>query len=484
MKHVHLIGVGGSGLSAIALILLERGYKVSGSDRQISPPAQRLQTAGARIFIGHDAANIAGADLVIRSSAIPDDNVEVRAAQNAGVPVLKRAEFLNQLTEGHQVIAVAGTHGKTTTTAMLAWIMVSYGLDPSFIVGSSSSNLGTNAHSGKGVYFVIEADEYDRMFLGLQPDIAIVTTVEHDHPDCFPTQKDFEQAFVEFVRGIKLGGKLVLCGEDPGAARLMKGAISRGIQCIVYGVSSNGHEITSSISGLGYDYFACNITRNRRGCFTFDAQDREGTISVEVALQVPGLHNVSNSLAAFAVADRLGLDMERVAKALSDYRGTERRFDIKDEVAGILIIDDYAHHPTEIKSTLAAARSRFPGRPLWIVWQPHTYSRTRTFIEDFVAAFDEADHVVVTEIYPARESPPEDGFSSKKVVEMMLTRKTPNRYDIRFIPTLSMARDLLLEELNSGDILLVLSAGDADQMSAELFKLLKNRMPMSSTGRP
>jgi len=311
-----------------------------------------------------------------------------------------------------------------------------------------------------------------------------VTNVEHDHPDCFPTQRDFQQAFVEFVGGIQDGGTLVLCGDDPGAVRLIKGARSRGIQCIIYGLPSNGLEISSSYRGLEYDYIARNIARNRSGGFTFDAQDREGTFSVEITLQVPGLHNVKNSLAAFAVADQQGLEIEKVARALSGYRGTDRRFDIKGEAAGILIIDDYAHHPTEIKSTLAAARTQYPGRPLWVVWQPHTFSRTRAFLKEFVGSFDEADHVVVTEIYPAREAVPADSFSSKVAVDAMVSRKTPNRSDVRFVPTLSMVRDLLLAELNSGEVLLVLSAGDADQISAELYKLLKNRNPSSSTGRP
>jgi UDP-N-acetylmuramate--alanine ligase len=222
MTHVHFIGIGGSGLSAIARIMLESGYVVSGSDRQLTPVAEQLSQAGVQIMIGHHPDHVDGADLVIRSSAVSDDNLEVIAARASGIPVLKRAEFLDKLTADRQVIAVAGTHGKTTTTAMLSWMLTDLGLDPSFIIGGISHNLGTNAHAGNGDYFIIEADEYDRMFLGLRPGLAVVTSVEHDHPDCFPTPEDYFRAFEEFANRVDENGNLIACVDDPGSARLIQ----------------------------------------------------------------------------------------------------------------------------------------------------------------------------------------------------------------------------------------------------------------------
>ena len=461
MKHVHFIGIGGSGLSAIAMILLERGYRVSGSDRQFSPLAQRLQQAGASVYTGHSPENVAGADLVVRSSAVPDDNVEVQAARTAGIPVLKRVDFLGQLKDGQQFIAVAGTHGKTTTTAMLAWVLTALGQDPSYIIGGVSTNLGRNAHAGGGRYFVIEADEYDHMFLGLYPLVAVVTNIEHDHPDCYPTYQDFYQAFQEFAGHISPAGALVACGEDLGAATLLAWAAQAGFQTVSYGLGD-----------AGYDCCAVEIASNQQGGFSFTMADRDNQILASVALQEPGLHNVANALSVLAVVRQLGLPVSQAAAALGEYRGTGRRFEVRDDVAGITVIDDYAHHPTQIRAILAAARVRYPGRRVWAVWQPHTFSRTRTLFVDFAAAFSEADRVIVTEIYAAREASPADGFSSRQLVEAMRHHRGL-RNNVHFSPDLSDARDYLLEGLRSGDVVLVLSAGDADQMSAQLIERLQ-----------
>jgi UDP-N-acetylmuramate--alanine ligase len=458
MKQVHLIGIGGSGLSAIARVLLERGVPVSGSDRQASKVTRALEAAGARVIIGHQAENIQGASLVVRSSAVADDNPEVQAAIAAGVPVLKRADYLAELTGQQRVIAIAGTHGKTTTTSMIAWMLTTLGQDPSYIVGGDVSNLGTNAHAGSGDYFVIEADEYDRMFLGLTPEIAVVTNIEHDHPDCYPTLGEFYQAFQEFAERLAPSGKLLGCVDDPGASRLLRQQASSGQAVSGYGMAATG-------KGLGADYYPVDLSMNGRGGHDFGLRWRGEPLG-NASLQVPGLHNVLNALAALAVAHQLQLDMGRAVRALSDFRGTSRRFEIKGQVRGILVIDDYAHHPTEIRATLAAARARYPRQEIWAVWQPHTYSRTRTLFDSYLSAFANADHVLVTDIFAAREQPPHNGFSAQQVVQRM------DHPDARFIPDLSQAVDFLIAHLQQEDVLIVLSAGDADQVSAGVLRVL------------
>jgi UDP-N-acetylmuramate--alanine ligase len=464
MTHVHFVGIGGTGLSAIARVLLERGDIVSGSDKVMSPLAQSLKDAGARVFIGHNAENVSGTEIVVRSSAIPDDNIEVRAALTAGIPVYKRADFLEQLLEGQLVIAVAGTHGKTTTTAMIAHVFSALGRDPSYIIGSQSLDLGANAHAGADIEFIIEADEYDRMFLGMQPYVAVVTTVEHDHPDCFPTEQDFYQAFEDFVDRLKPDGVLVGCGDDPGARKLMRYARRNEKK-------SRSYALNLEFGTPEPEYYAQNRRLNKYGGFTFDFIDNTHFFSTDatpvgVDLQVPGLHNVANALAALAVFDQLKLSLVDAAQALSGFRGTGRRFEVQGEVNGITVIDDYAHHPTEIRATLSAARARYPGRDLWAVWQPHTYSRTRLFFDQFVKSFDYADHVLVTDVYAARENTPANGFSANRIVEVMSHR------DVHYVPELDHVADMLLERLQPQDVLLVLSAGDGDKVSAQVLEAL------------
>ena len=456
MTHVHLIGIGGTGLSAIALVLLESGYTVSGSDRQISPLAQRVRQAGAQVFLGHDPENVHGADVVVRSSAIPDDNPEVQAALQAGVPVLKRVDYLGQLMRDQNTIAVAGTHGKTTTTAMIAWVLTVLAQDPSYIIGGVSTNLGANAHAGKGDAFVVEADEYDRMFLGLNPNLAVVTNIEHDHPDCYPTAAEFYQAFVEFARRITPHGTLLVSADDPGASRLGQEAAGWGERVLSYALQSPEK-----------DYWANALEANPRGGYSFQAH--HSGRSVQVHLQVPGQHNASNALAALAAVDQLDLSWERAAQALGEFSGTGRRFEILAQVGGVTLIDDYAHHPTEIRATLAAARSRYPGRRIWAVWQPHTYSRTRALLGQFRSAFEDADRVLVTEIYAAREAAPRNGFSGERAAGVI------DRPQVEFTPALDQAAEYLLEHLESGDVVLVLSAGDADRISATVLEALRER---------
>ena len=457
MTHVHLIGIGGSGLSAIARFLIERGYTVSGSDQELSPLAQEVQALGAKVNLGHRQEQVFGADLVIRSSAIPDTNVEVRAALEAGIPVYKRSEYLGKLTEGSMVIAVAGTHGKTTTTAMISWLLTYLDQDPSYIIGGVSNNLGKNAHAGQGSLFVIEADEYDRMFLGLQPEIAVVTNVEHDHPDCFPTAEDFFQAFVAFVEGLPEKGLLLVCTDDPGAVKLLDVAIANRIKSISYGLNQSGEKTSP-------DYRSRNLAMDHQGNYRFNAYFKQ-THLAQVSLGVPGLHNVQNALAALAVAHQLNMPVTKAAQALTEFLGTGRRFELRGEISGITVIDDYAHHPTEIRATLAAARNRYPDRQIWAVWQPHTYSRTITLQKEFLTVFSEADHVLVTEVYASRE-PFNAEFSALQVVQAM------EHPDARFLASNRQVTNFLVTNLRKGDVLIVLSAGDAIQISQDVVDSL------------
>ncbi|MCC7128801.1 MAG: UDP-N-acetylmuramate--L-alanine ligase [Anaerolineae bacterium] len=457
-RHVHFIGVGGSGLSAIATVLQERGETVSGSDRQASATTRRLQERGMTIMIGHDPQNVSGADLVVRSSAVADDHVEVQAALRLGIPVLKRMDFLGELIAGQRAIAIAGSHGKTTTTALVAWVLDALGEDPSFVIGGWSVNFQKNAGAGSGKYFVIEADEYDRMFLGLHPWIAVVTTIEYDHPDYFSTPADFRQAFEEFVNQIQPGGALIVGTDDAGARELYFWAKAAGLNCRSY-----------SISDERADYCAIEPRLNEKGGYTFGVARAGARIVDNVSLQIPGLHNVANALAALAVVDSLGLAVETAARACEEFLGAARRFDLRGAPKGIMIFDDYAHHPPERRATLSAARLRYPGKRIWAVWQPHTFSRTRALLADFGKAFTDADRVVVTEIFAAREQPPADGFSGAEVAAALKTSNPKMSEEICYQPDFPSAVRFLLQETRPEDIVIVLSAGDADMISANLL---------------
>lgn len=452
MERVHFIGIGGTGLSAIARVLAEQGVSVSGSDRTLSPLAQELIAFGIPVALGHAAENVAGAGLVVRSSAIPDDNPEVLAARAQGIPVLKRADFLPYLLKDKRVLAVAGTHGKTTTASMLAWVLTTLGHDPSFIVGSVVRNLSKNAHAGKSDWFVIEADEYDRMFLGINPWVAVVTYLEHDHPDCFPTFEAYREAFEQFVGQIRQGGALMVCGDHPKTFELAFSAPEQ-VQAYSYALHTPAH------------YRIADASPNPQGGFSGTVLYR-GSVLARLNLQVPGEHNLANALATLATIHYLGMNPEEAAAALHDFAGSDRRFQILGEERGILVINDYAHHPTEIRSTLAAARARYPRRRIWAVWQPHTYSRTRALFDEFSHAFSDADRVIVTEVYAAREA--QEAFSANQVVNHM------SHSGVVFLPTLEEVTAYLLQELQSGDVLLVLSAGDADRVCAEVLHHYQN----------
>ncbi len=453
MTHVHLIGVGGSGISSIARVLLEKGYEVSGSDCILSSLATDLQIAGVTVFEGHAAANISGADLVVRSSAIPDNNVEVVAALEKGIPVLKRADFLGSLMTQNTSIAVAGSHGKTTTSAMMAWALKSLGEDPTYILGGVSKNLKNNAHAGTGKYFVVEADEYDRMFLGLNPDVILLTNIGYDHPDCFPTVEEYEETFRQFVNQLKPGGVIIANATDANRMHLFASIHSEQV-ALTYGFIANA------------DYKATNLQLNESGGFTFDVTHRNQTAAT-IELSIPGEHNVLNALGVFTTLTQIGFTPGKIASALKSFAGTGRRFEIVGEINGITVIDDYAHHPAKIQATLAAARNRFPSRRIIAVWQPHTYSRSKALAADFVASFHNADLVVISEIYASREK--FEDYSSLQIA------KAISYTHWEFIPSLPAIGDYLLNELKEGDVLIILSAGDANQICKFVIDGLKER---------
>lgn len=454
-KRIHLIGIGGSGMSSIARVLLEQGFSVSGSDRSLSPLALELRQAGADVYEGHMIENVHGVDLVVRSSAIPDDNIEVVEASRLGIPVEKRQNFMQTLLEKRECIAVAGTHGKTTTAAMLAWSLKQIGLDPGYILGGVSLNLGNNAHSGSGRYFVIEADEYDNMFLGIYPQVLLLTNVEYDHPDFFPTVSSYHGAFKAFIRQINPGGLLVVNADDKGALEKVAD-LPASARAVTFGLSNSP------------DYKAVNLSINETGGYSFSLVTKGKREPVaEAHLQVPGEHNVRNALGVLAVHHALGNPVQLAADALTGFTGSGRRFEIIAVVDGITIIDDYAHHPSKVKATLAAARSRFPHQRIVAVWQPHTYSRTQTLEKDFINAFGDADQVIVTEVYAAREK--QQGYSPAQLVERM------NYVPAKFIPDLSTVVDTLADSLKPGDVMIVLSAGDANRVCREVQARLVER---------
>ncbi len=453
-QHIHLVGIGGIGMSAIARVLAMQGYAVSGSDLRETPITQGLRALGVRTFVGHTAEHVNGAELVVVSSAIPEDNVEILAAQRAGIPVLKRQQFLGRLLEGHLGIAVAGTHGKTTTSAMIATILRGAGKRPSFIVGGVISAWGTNAEAGEGPYFVIEADEYDRMFLGLAPQIAVITNIEMDHPDCFADIAALREAFGMFLERVSPTGAIIACIDSP-QVRLLLAERPLAARAITYG------------SEEGADYCVGRPTLGAQGEMHFTVS-HQGQHWGEFTLRVAGAHNALNATAAALAAAECGLSPQEAAQHLRQYAGTERRFEVKGERAGVVVIDDYAHHPTEIRATLAAARLRYPGRRLVAVFQPHTYSRLAALFEEFACSFDEADEVIVMDIYAARAK--EHGTLS--AADLVRAMHHPH---VRHLPTHERAVAYLLEALRPGDILLTLSAGDGNRVGERLLEELAER---------
>lgn len=443
-------------MSAIARVLLEQGYRVSGSDRALNSYTEALEREGAIIYAGHDAAHITEntPDCVLISSAIKG-NPEVEAAEKRGIPVYKRSDIIADVMRGQTVIAVAGSHGKTTTTAMLAHTLIETGMNPGYIIGGTLKTSGTNASAGSGKVFVIEADEYDYMFLGLRPNIAIVTNIEWDHPDFFKTPEAFHHAFEQFIALLPEDGQVIFCADDPGALQL-RYRFREELSVWGYGARSSGEWLAKEISpeGGGTSF---NLVKN-------------GHLELicNVHLRVPGHVNVLNAVAAIRASQQLGIQPEAAAKALATFNGVGRRFDTLGEIGNIAVIDDYAHNPAKIRAVLEAARSRYPDRHIWAIWQPHTYSRTQTFMSQYAGAFTHADHVLVTEIYAAREQavnfPGITGAATAAAVQ---------HSDARFVPSFDVAVQTLLAEVTPPAAVVLMSAGDGNRIGYEFLNLLK-----------
>ena len=445
-RRVHLVGIGGAGLSAIARILLGRGISVSGSDARASDITTALSDKGAVIHIGHDAAHVHGADIVLATSAVTDDHIEVAAAHAAGIAVYRRRDFMGALLHGYDTLAVAGAHGKTTTTAMLAHILLCAGRDPSYIVGGVMAKTGVNAAVGRGESFVVEADEYDNMFLGLSPNLAVITNIEHDHPDFFPTYADIAGSFQRFADSLADDGMLIACADNAGSLALAESRRAAGMSALAYGIDCDAA-----------DWRACDLRFDETG--SEFSVIHAGDIRGHARLNLPGKHNALNALAALAAAYQRGVSIDMAAAALSSFRNAGRRFEVRGERDGILVIDDYAHHPTAIRANIKAARQRYPQRIIWAVWQPHTYSRVQQFFADFARAFALADRALVTPIYAAREAPIA-GISSQR-----LAHAVSEFCPATFAWTFAHAADIIECEITRPAAVLIFSAGDANQIA-------------------
>ncbi|MEX1029594.1 MAG: UDP-N-acetylmuramate--L-alanine ligase [Paenibacillaceae bacterium] len=450
-EHVHFIGIGGYGMSAIARVLLEMGYHVSGSDVMAQELTDKLVAKGAQVYIGHEAAHVEGANMVVYSTALSKDNVEMIAAKQLRIPIIHRAEMLATIMDARRGIAVAGAHGKTTTSSMIALVMEECGLDPTYIIGGEIMNVGNNAKAGKGEYVVAEADESDGSFLKYHPELAIVTNIEADHLENY--DGDFANlviAYGTFLSQIKPGGKAIVCYDDEHLRNLLPLLTGKSIS---YGFAE------------GADYRADNLQLGDRVC-SFDIIKGQDHIGL-VELTVPGKHNVYNALAAVITCLEAGLTIESITKAIKLFRGAKRRFQVLGDIDGILVIDDYAHHPTEIEATIAASRST--GKRIIAVFQPQRYTRTYFLLEQFSRAFSEADEVIITDIYSPAGEKRIEGVTSAKLVELIRQNSNSN---VIHIPTKEEVKAYLIDHVRSGDLVLTMGAGDiwktAEGLSAEL----------------
>jgi UDP-N-acetylmuramate--alanine ligase len=455
IRNLHFVGIGGTGMCGIAEVLFNLGYRVTGSDLAPSEATEHLKTIGIPVVFGHKRENVFGANVVVISSAVRDDNPEVAAARKNKIPVIRRAEMLGELMRMKFGIAVSGTHGKTTTTSMIGQVLSSAELDPTIVVGGRVINLGTNARLGEGEFMVCEADEYDRSFLTLSPHVAVATTLEADHLDYYKNLDEIKDVFVQFLNQVPFFGTIVLCADEPNL-REIEPRLTRPI--VRYGITCPAGEC---------DYWAADI--KMEGLTThFTVKSRTGE-SVKLSLRVPGLHNVKNALASAVVGRELGLSWEKVALGLSEFRGVRRRFEIKGEEHGVVVVDDYAHHPTEIETTIRAARAAFPQKRIIAVFQPHLYSRTRDFALEFAVALKTADRVVLTEIYPSREEPI-PGVSSALIMQGF-EKVGFNNFD--FVARWEDVVEVLPPQLKKGDLVITLGAGSIYRASEKLVEKLK-----------
>ena len=479
---LYFVGVGGAGMSAIAQVLAERGHAVSGADPGISSTVRaRLEKSGVTVFTAHNAANLAeGVAAVVVSDAIPQNNPEVNAARERGLPIIRRPEALGALMAQGRGIAIAGTHGKTTTTGMVASILMAAGLDPTVLIGGDLPLIGGNARSGKGDTVLAESCEAYDGFLYLHPEIAVVLNVEADHLDYHGTAEHVFESFRRFVRQVQPGGVAIVCMDDGPAYETVDSAIpdEGDVGFTTYGIE-RGYVSAKDVAldgprprfTLTKDHTVFSNTRPVSGESREDYEDYPDTPLGQITLGVPGLHNVQNALAAASVALALGVAPEHIIAGLESFTGTGRRFERIGEASGVLVVDDYAHHPTEIRATLAAARSAFPERRIVAVFQPHLYSRTRDNMEEFAAELGAADKVFLTDIYKAREEPI-PGVSSEALAERARAKKPG--LDVVYVPDKNDLPAHLAEELRPGDIVLTLGAGDIRAAGEGLLKIWTN----------
>lgn len=443
--RVHFIGIGGIGMSGLAAVLHAQGYIVTGSDSGSNAQTELLAASGVVIQRGHtETANAAAADLVVITAAVRD-NPEIVAATERGTPIIKRAKLLGMLSQQKTAIAVAGSHGKSTTSGMLVTALAALDADPSYFVGAVVGSSGSNSAWTDGEHIVVEADEYDRSFWTLFPDVAIITNIEFDHPDLF-TQESYDDAFARFASQVSPEGTLVVRGDDPGVARILPSLAFAPFRIVTFGMEEgNDWQVAEAASG-------------------WIVQPPDGE-PIALDLRVPGKHNVLNATAALAVLDTLGFDRQQSANALAAFSGVGRRFELAGEANGVIVIDDYAHHPTEIAATLQAARERFPRRRIWAIFQPHTYSRTKALIDDFAAALAVADEIVLLDIYAAREI--DDGSVSSAE---LARRIGPRAQVVPGVPDVVPAVYPLLQD---GDVVLTIGAGDITHAAPALVHALE-----------
>ena len=441
--RAHFVGIGGSGMSGIARIMAARGLTISGSDQHESTLLDGLRALGVTIYIGHDRTHLGDTEVLIRSSAIADNNVELVAARELGIPILDRATALALLMDGYKSVAVAGTHGKTTTTSMLTVALQHCRLDPSFAIGASIRNSGTNAHHGSGPHFIVEADESDGSFTAYKPDIAIITNVELDHVDNFKDLESIYSIFREFISSIKPNGTLIACSDDLGVRKLL-GDISEirpDLKTVTYGKEGEP-----------------NLKIDRIHLAASEAQARltlRGRIVGDLNLSIPGEHNLINATAAVAAAVEVGASPSEVLSGIATFTGARRRFEIRGKANGITVVDDYGHHPTEIRATLEVARLYAGSGRLFVIFQPHRYSRTQAFALDFAHELSKADHVFLLEIYSAGEK------AIPGVTSLLIANKMTN---VSYEPSMPDVVDRVVATARSGDLILTLGAGDVSNL--------------------
>jgi UDP-N-acetylmuramate--alanine ligase len=460
IQRIHFVGIGGIGMSGIAEVLLNLGYKVSGSDLKTSAVTQRLAGLGATTFEGHRAENIIGAEVVVTSSAISPDNPEVTEAHNLHIPVIQRAEMLAELMRLKYGIAIAGMHGKTTTTSMVAAVLAAGGLDPTVVVGGRVDAMGSNARHGKSQYLVAEADESDRSFLKLSPILSVVTNIDREHMDCYRNMRDVKKTFLDFMDRVPFYGMIVACNDDPMLRKLLPEVQRR---TITYGtrrgsdflIKSEETKREGAADSRPYSRFRVTYQKKDLGEFT---------------LHVPGVHNVLNATAAIAVGVGLDIPLDAIRTALDQFRGVDRRFQLRGTAAGVSVIDDYGHHPTEIKATLAAAR-QCGFRKIHVIFQPHRYTRTRDLMEEFTTAFADADSLFVLDIYAASEKPIE-GITGEVLAQRI---REKGGKPVEYVSSVADAIGAATKAAQEGDMILTLGAGSISQLGPLILEKLRER---------